>query len=289
MNPNRYLSETRTRFSKVRKHGIFESLKIAKNLLFRDFIRRIPEDTFHNIVNFRRELLGERLSNELSNTVEYGPFKGLILGANQWGARDRASMLLGTYELEVVEKISSLPDKYSTFVDIGAADGFFTVGALVSRRFDKVACFESSEQGRNSISSNAIVNHVHEKILILDLADKNFVKILRDDHNLDIDTSVFLIDIEGGELDILTPENLSILRNSFLVVEIHEEAVDYYSRYPAFLKSASDYFDITHLTSAVRNPSLYKEISQWTDNDRLAIFSEGRSRLMNWVVLSPKV
>ena len=80
--------------------------------------------------------------------------KGMIINEDQfWGQGDRSSKILGLYEKEIQDLIVSIQkDKnYSTFVDIGGADGFFAIGSLVNNLFEKCEVFEISKKGRNSI------------------------------------------------------------------------------------------------------------------------------------------
>ena len=83
------------------------------------------------VVEKKRIILSSKISEIYNNTVQQGPFKGMIINEDQfWGPGDRSSKILGLYEKEIQDLIVSIQkDKnYSTFVDIGGADGFFAIG-----------------------------------------------------------------------------------------------------------------------------------------------------------------
>ena len=75
-------------------------------------------------------------------------------------------MILGLYEQEVLESLTNIPKKYKTFIDLGAADGYYGIGVLVNNLFENSFCFESTERGQNVIRENAKLNGVADKILI---------------------------------------------------------------------------------------------------------------------------
>ena len=74
-------------------------------------------------------------------TVAYGPFKGLKFSSDAWWGRERASMILGLYEQEVLESLTNIPKKYKSFIDLGAADGYYGIGVLVNNLFENSICF----------------------------------------------------------------------------------------------------------------------------------------------------
>jgi hypothetical protein len=76
----------------------------------------------------RREQLKDEMIKLFDSTVAYGPFKGLKFSLDAWWGRERASMILGLYEQEVLESLTNIPKKYKTFIDLGAADGYRSIG-----------------------------------------------------------------------------------------------------------------------------------------------------------------
>ena len=115
----------------------------------------------------------------VKSTVKYGPFKGLKL-TNKiwWGSTDRGSMLLGIYEKQVLDSLINIPKKFSTFIDLGSADGYYGIGVLINNLFQNSICYEISEQGRKTIKNNASLNNVTNRVDIRGVAKKKFFKEL---------------------------------------------------------------------------------------------------------------
>ena len=121
---------------------------------------------FHTLLEKYRIKLSEKLASDLKYEVKYGLFKGLLLSKDQWwGKGDVGTKCIGLYEKEIqniIGKISS-QNELRTFIDIGAADGYFAIGVLVNNLFQESIAFEISERGRLNLKENAIHNKVDHK------------------------------------------------------------------------------------------------------------------------------
>jgi hypothetical protein len=235
----------------------------------------------------RRRELGQELSNKLGNRVKYGIFQGLqLVESTWWGSGDRAGMLLGLYEREVAEWLSGRPAG-SKLIDVGAADGFYAVGAVACLSFDYAYCFESSQEGRLIIPENAQLNGVEQLVDVRHTCTPTSLLGLVHEHNLNNSRTVILIDIEGGEWDLLAPDVLTAVAACTLIVELHEFDRGAQERLATLLEHARENFSATFLRTGARNPNIFPEISDWSDDDRWAICSEGRECQMRWLVLEP--
>lgn len=273
---------------KIRTHGINGSLKIGKSLLGRWYLRLKSDRSFMEISAIRREILGERLFQSSNGQVLYGAFKGMRLASTSWSARDVGSIVLGEYERQVVDAIMGSPKSHSTFVDVGAADGIYAVGLSLNNRFLSSYCFESSEASQLSIRKNAIANKVESRITILGTARANFLSTLTDEYAVDLTKVLFLIDIEGGEFDLLTSQNLKKMRDSVVIVEIHKNVDDFDSKYETLLVNSAKLFNLKELSAGSKSKIDIEEIKSWPDEDRQIVFSEGRRYEMSWLVMTPK-
>lgn len=278
---------TKNFVSKLRKHGVAESFSIFLSLVVKYVLVRRSNRDFMRITGIRRELLGRRIYEEASGSVLYGDFKGLKLVSHRWGARDLGSIMLGEYERNIVEYINKVDASRTTFVDVGAADGFYAVGLLHNGRMERSICYESSEDGRRSIGVNARANGVQNAISIRGTASKLFAEELLKELGDELKNSVFLFDIEGGEFDLLTNDNLEILQNSILIIELHKEAGDYESKVANLYLNGKDTHKIHTIKRNGANPFQFKELENWPDEDRQIVFSEGRRYSMTWIALHP--
>ncbi|MFN3890550.1 MAG: hypothetical protein ACK4MV_09140 [Beijerinckiaceae bacterium] len=252
------------------------------------FVDRVADRLIDRAIKRRRRTLAAHFEQSFGCVVKYGPFAGLRLSPDSWwGRSDRAGMLLGFYEREVLETLATKPEGFRTLIDIGAADGYYAIGGLVSGLFDKAECFESSEQGRRVIEQSAAINGVSDAIRIHGVAARDFYKSV--DPQM-LKGSVVLSDIEGGEFDIFDEEALFALRECMIVIELHEfmrgqKGVD---ELEDLKRRASNWFDVRLLSTAARDLSGYPELEHMTDSDRWLMCSESRPRLMSWLALRPK-
>lgn len=234
--------------------------------------------------------LSQRLHDLFSGTVAYGPFRGLKLAdANWWGAADRGSMLLGLYEQEVLEWLSAHHGDRRFLIDIGAADGYYAVGSLVAGWVDHVYCFEQSEEGRHAIAANAKANGVADRVTILGTADESSVEGLLLDAAIDPADTLMIVDIEGGEFELLTTHLLSRLAGVAAVVEIHDWESPDPRAVQRLAESAGDSFQVGFLRTGSRDPSGFPELKHWPDDDRWLLCSESRRQVMQWMILEPRI
>ena len=248
-----------------------------------------PEQLNHwrsETVAQRKTRLGKELYKQMDGTVRYGAFKGQKLADNVWwSATDKASMLCGFYEIEVLETLRAVPaGRRRTFIDLGAADGFYAIGMVRSGFAERAICFEMSEQGRQVINHSAQANKVRDQIEIHGKAGANF---LQETQRIDPSATTILIDVEGAEFDILTTKTLFDLRHCHIVMEVHNWIDDFEQKYIQLLHEAANYFELGTITAGARDPGQIKELDALSDDNRWLICSEGRPNLMRWLTMQP--
>lgn len=244
---------------------------------------------FHkkNPVEAHRLALANKLDADFASVVRYGPFKGMKLSTDGWWiSGERASMLLGFYEDEVLDALMHLPERYRLLVDLGAADGYYGIGAVFSGRFDRSWCFEIEARGREVIAREADANGVANKVLVRGEATPDFHAELTEDERRH---AVLLVDIEGGEFGLLDQGTFEAFRHAAIIIEVNPWMVDDGAAKLGRLKAdAAATHHIETLTTGARNLSAYPELGEWNDTDRWLIASEGRGQLMQWLKLMPK-
>ena len=88
----------------------------------------------------------------------YAIRRGFLGGCEAYlSKRDRFPIRTGTYEREVTEHFSKLANRAEAFVDIGAAEGFFSMYVLRNTEA-KVFVFEDSETCRERLHENLARN-----------------------------------------------------------------------------------------------------------------------------------
>lgn len=219
--------------------------------------------------------------------VAYGPFKGMRLSQEVWwGHYDLITKTLGVYEHHVLEKLFELRGAtHVPFVDIGAADGYFAIGAAVSGLSQTVYAYEITTRGREALAYNAQINGCLEKITICAEANFDSLSQLILEHG----QALMLIDIEGFEFDLLDERVLNLLSDCHIIVELHPSVVEHgHERQERLINAARRHFDAHLIERECYRPNGFPELSEFSDDERLLALSEGRGRNMQWLVLSPR-
>lgn len=232
--------------------------------------------------------LSQDLARNFSNQIAYGPFAGTLLSnASWWSGGDRGAMLLGLYEKEVLEWLVTNSSGRRVLVDIGAADGYYAVGGVARGYFSTSFCFETSDEGKLAIRENARANGILDHVHVLGHADEAQLIRLLDAESLHVDDLVILIDIEGGEFEMLTDSLLEMLAGAAIVVELHDWVPPESNPVAELAARAARWHTVGYLRTGERNPRQFAELRSWPDDDCWLICSEGRRHAMRWMVLTP--
>ena len=132
---------------------------------FKPILRRQKEATQEMREAWRKETVAQRLERVSLETYDlcegkvlWGLFSGLQLNRDTWwGKSDLGAQCLGLYEKEVLDVIAA-KGPYDTFLDLGAADGYYAVGLLHAKMIKKAICFEISQEGQRAIKENWLIN-----------------------------------------------------------------------------------------------------------------------------------
>jgi hypothetical protein len=247
-------------------------------------------DSHPEVQNFllRKHLqrLSEIIKGMHNNMVQYGPFKGLKFSEDShWGASDRGAMILGLYEQDVLNEFLNIPERFTTFIDLGAADGYYGVGVLVNNLFKKSYCYEITEAGRDVIAKNASLNNVSDQVVIRGEATKNLANEIP---KSDLINSVLFVDIEGAEFDLFDQYLYKSFSNSIIFIELHEFFfTDGEEKLNTLISNSLSTHSAKFIKMGNRNLSKFPELKQWNDLDRWILCSEGRPQLMTWVRFDP--
>ena len=249
---------------------------------------------FHTALDKRKIWLVNYLFSRSSGKVISGLFQGMkLVKKSNWDKKiykfntDLSSKIVGCYEQEIQNKIAELQkkNKKKYFVNFGAGEGYFALGVLHSRLFEKSLAFEISELSRNIMIENSKLNNLQDKLLIKKDANKNFLKDF-DSNFKEISDIFLLVDIEGDEFSIFDDENLQVIQNCNLIIEFHRLHDD--KKNQEFIAKIKKYFNVETLTTSNRDFSKISLLRDLNDDDRWLIASENRPYKMSWLACSPK-
>lgn len=161
-------------------------------------------------------VISQLLASRIGNKVFAGPFRGmqLIKEAMKW---QFSPTLLGTYEWELHETIETLiaraPEK---IVNIGCAYGYYTVGLAMRLPESTIYAYDIDPSMREQCQQMAEINGVADRIVIGERFNGE------DFERFASDNAFFIIDIEGGEYELVDPEKYPALKRLDMIIEIHD-------------------------------------------------------------------
>jgi len=151
--------------------------------------------------------------------VVSGPFRGMPYALFACASAHSAK-LLGTYEKELHGIIDEIQrDRYEKIIDIGAAEGYYAVGMARENGGLPaiVIAYEAQELGRRLLREVVERNSV-KNVEIRGACD---VPALAKELTVGLKTLI-VCDVEGYERELLDPESVPGLRNSSVLVELHD-------------------------------------------------------------------
>jgi predicted O-methyltransferase YrrM len=216
--------------------------------------------------------------------VASGPFAGMTYPRSAVGrAEQLVAKLLGSYELELHEPLAALLERdWEQVVDIGASDGYYAVGLALRCPRAEVRAWEMNPLPARVCRELARANGVERR---LDLQGECTIRELQ---ALSERPSLVICDCEGCEDELLRPDAVPVLRQSAVVVEIHESLA------PGVEARLRERFDPTHSVELLDmtprhvgdHPAL-ASIDGLHFIDRELLVSEFRSQPIRWAVITP--
>lgn len=209
--------------------------------------------------------------------VRHGPFEGLRYPPE---AVARTSYLVpklvGTYERQL-HTLFRAAGRYSTFVEVGASDGFYCVGFARMNPRARVIAFETDRVERRIASRMSALNGVDLEIRgtagPAELA------------GLPVDGTLLMVDIEGAEVELLDPAATPTLARTALLVEAHV------GMRPQVVEVLTDRFASTHDVQVFRDertpPQPPDELRGLSKADVALLLSEGRASSDTWLYFTP--
>jgi hypothetical protein len=278
---NVLLRKIKNIFPTLKEHGL--------DGLYYSILRMLGSKiTYVNYIDKRRNKLAKEMVKISNNIVMWGPYKGLkLLSYSHWFKEDAPMRLIGTYELEVQEKLVEITKdkKFDIFVNFGAADGYHLLSILKKGYVKKAIAFEKNPLGRKLLRKTAEINKVSENLEIYETANMSY--FYENSENLDFLKILFLIDIEGDEFNILDERALKLLSKSTLLIENHDFLFKDKELIKTYFKNIDKYFKLEKIKYGGRNPHQIKEISHLREDDRWLMMGEGRPSDMAWLYLCP--
>lgn len=182
--------------------------------------------------------LSMETAKAFGQTVRAGPFAGLKYPASVLG-RHCSPKLLGSYEAELHPFFNSMKSNpYSQIIDVGAAEGYYAVGLAQLFPASKVEAFDIDPWARRRVREMASLNGCQNVNIHGACTPQWLAQHLRPG-------ALVFSDCEGYEATLLDPNSAPPLRESDIVVELHEPAA------PGCTELISNWFSHTHTCELV--------------------------------------
>lgn len=212
--------------------------------------------------------------------VDSGPFKGMVYPDKTVEERNLINKFIGAYEKQLYPWLEEAAAKGpKKIVNIGSADGFYSVGLAMLCPDATVYSFDTDKWARNATSELAEVNGV-KNVEVLGYCDDKWLK-----NNVTKGT-LLLVDCEGAEMHLTDASKIPALLNADLVVELHEHVA------PGVEAAIRDWYKDTHNISAVddprHTPDAFPQLDNVEESMRMSVLTEGRGVDQRWLYIERK-
>lgn len=235
----------------------------------------------HMITPASREwLYWGRFYNGLERRVAAGPFAGVRLYDGEGSWSQLAPYALGSYEEELHPHIERLlaTRRYTSVVDVGAAEGYYAVGLARRLPDARVIAADADATARIICGRMAQLNGVADRVEVVGAMTPAELDTAIDQRTL------VLVDCEGCEYDLLRPDLAPKLRSADLVVELHDLVDPRIT--PAITERFADTHEMLLVQTRPRDPADYPALRRWPRRVQRRAVDELRVAPMQWAVLT---
>ena len=166
--------------------------------------------------------LTHRTIKKAKGEVQSGPFRGMKYIEKAY-CSSICPKLTGTYEKEIQDTIKQLmSQKFDTFIDIGSAEGYYSIGFAKYGNCKKVYSFECSKEARKLQDELAEKNEIKSKLRLLGNCNCDVLRTVLKENG----ANFVLCDVEGYEYALLDIEKIPELASATMIIECHHHVWD---------------------------------------------------------------
>lgn len=249
--------------------------------------------SLHKLKRSRDEELGvinrgkaiiEKISPDFA--ILNGPFRGIRYPSIDITELTLAPKITGSYEMHLTPLILDMMKKpYQNIIDIGCAEGYYAVGFAKNIPQSTVHCFDINKKDLEFCKKMADLNNVSNLTYNDFCSPETLINFKYGD------TSLVFCDCEGYELELFNAEVVKALRNTDVLVEMH----DVFN--PEISPTLLERFKYTHDVKVIDNTSVdYSKLQgmdHLTNSEKAFAVYEHRGGLyqnifMEWAYFTPK-
>jgi hypothetical protein len=221
--------------------------------------------------------------------VVAGPFRGMRVELSPLSRRHLLGYVLGSQELELRGAIAQILARgYRTILNIGAADGYYAVGLAMRVPQARVEAFETLPELHPLIARTAAANGVADRVVVNGTCT---IAGLGDRLRAADRPTLILMDIEGGEVELLDLLASPELAKADILVETHDAFVA--AATETLMRRFSGTHGIACFTARPRQltdfpPEFLPGLSHWFPRLAVDLMDERRTGTQRWLLLTAK-
>lgn len=210
-----------------------------------------------------------------------GPFAGMQYLVQQ-GSYGTIPAVIGAMEVELQPAVEALiASKPRRIVNVGCGNGYYTVGFARRLPETEVIGVDIDATSRLLTEKVATMNDVADRVAVEALSTHESLQ-----RQLGPGTALFM-DCEGAEKDLLDPALVPALKESQVIVEMHDFVFKDIKLTDLLVERFSKTHDIQLITATTPDAFAFPEIRGLPPFQRWVALNEGRP-YMQWMVAKPK-
>lgn len=232
-----------------------------------------------------RSDINRHVIEQTNLVVQSGPFAGMkMVDLSTRGDGDITPKLLGTYEAELHPALASFATrKYDAVVDVGCAEGYYSVGAALVFPDIPVLAYDVDAGALEILDALARANDCADRMVPGDFCDPATLRDVAGRYP----RSLVIVDCEGYEKTLFSdPATNKALDRSDLIIECHDLWDAEIT--PSIRAALAETHDISVVMACGRNPNMFDFLADLSDWDRWRAVWERRGSRMNWLVCEGK-
>jgi hypothetical protein len=232
------------------------------------------------LAKYRSHVVQWELAKLYGGSILDGPFAGMAF-VDHGTHGSHVPKQIGCYEHELHPYIEAVvAEGYDEVINVGCAEGYYAVGLALRMPRASIHAFDTDEKARALCLRIAAGNGIADRVRVGGLfAPDHFGRFTGR-------KAFFLIDIEGGEVDLLgqaLPEDLS---GHDFIIECHDDPARPVSRrLMAQLEPTHHLELVRHRIPSPELPPMFEPLS---DMDRLLAIWEWRAFPTPWLVAASR-
>ncbi len=238
-----------------------------------------PPAQHRGLLQQHRAYLNKLLADDSDWTIDDGPFQGMKLPKSYERFYSMLGpAILGCFEQETHGFIDAWADrKYDAVINVGMAEGYYLVG--LGRRYPdaRLIGYEQLEELWPIAKETAYLNTMAERLETRGVCDPETLKQVAGSFS----APLIIMDIEGAEVDFLSPSHAQNFAHADVIVECHDGKRDSATEHVKAALALNH--KVTVVPEGGRNPNSMRLLTGWSQVNRWLMMWEGRGTFCTWI------